>query len=91
MSNIEFLVYEIKQDGDIARVGGIVNKGKISVGVTFSYVLDKFGEKTSVRLEVTDIVAYRRQITELPNGMSGELHVIGEGIGLIEKNYMLAN
>ena len=90
MSNIEFLIYEVQPDGEVTRVSGIVNKGKVSLNAEFVSVRSESGAESPVLLKVSSIVAYRRQIAELPTGMSGELHVSGEGAGQLGKHCMLS-
>lgn len=89
MSSMEFLIYEVFHDGGGPRVSGIVNKGSVSLGAEFVAVRDGSGSSNPVKLKVSKIIAYRREITELPTGMSGELHVDGNGIGQLEGGGML--
>jgi hypothetical protein len=89
MSNIEFLIHEVQQYGEGTRVSGIVNKGNVSLNTKFVSVQSDAGAEISVSLKVSSIVAYRRQIAELPTGMSGELHLSGDGGGQLAKHFML--
>ena len=89
MSNIEFLIHEVQQDGEVTRVTEIVNKGKVPVNAEFVSVRSEAGATNPVALRVSSVVAYRRQIPELPTGMSGELHVSGDGAALLAKHCML--
>lgn len=91
MSNVEFLIHEVQQDGEVTRVSGIVNKGKVSSSTAFVLVRRESGAVSPVSLKVLSIVAYRRQIAELPTGMSGELQVIGDGVGELGKHGMLTD
>lgn len=91
MSNTEFLIHEVHQDGNVTRVSGIVNKGTVSLNTRFASVQSKPGATSPVDLSVSNIVAYRKQIPELPAGMSGELHVSGVGAGQLAKHCMLTD
>jgi hypothetical protein len=91
MSNVEFLIHEVQQDGEVMRVSGIVNKGNVSLSTEFVSVRSESGAESPVSLSVSSIVAYRRQISELPTGMSGELHMSGDGAGHLAKHFMLTD
>ena len=81
----------MQQDGEVIRVSGIVNKGKVTSSTEFVSVRSESGAESPVSLKVSSIVAYRRQIAELPTGMSGELHVSGDGAGQLGKHGMLTD
>jgi hypothetical protein len=89
MSNVEFLIHQVQQDGEVTRVSGIVNMGKVSLNTEFVSVRSESGGESPVLLKVSNIVAYRRQVAELPTGMSGELHMSGDGVGQLGKHCML--
>lgn len=91
MSNVEFLVHEVQQDGEITRVSGIVNKGNVALNAEFVSLRSQSGAEGPVSLKASSIVAYRRQIAELPTGMSGELHMSGDGAGQLAKHFMLTD
>ena len=91
MSNVEFLVHEVNYDEEGTRVSGIVNKGKVSLNTKFLSLLDESGAAIHVALRVSRIIAYRREIGELPTGMSGELCVAGDGATQLEKHRMLTD
>ena len=91
MSNVEFLIHEVQHDGEVTRVSGIVNKGAVALNAEFVSVRSDSGATTPVALRVSNIIAYRRQIAELPKGMSGELHVSGAGVTQLEKGGMLTD
>lgn len=89
MSNVEFLIHEVQQDDEGIRVSGIANKGKVSLNAEFVSLRSEAGVESPVSLKVSSIVAYRRQIAELPTGMSGELYLSGDGAGQLAKHVML--
>jgi len=89
MSNIEFLVHDVRFEQEIALVSGVVNKGEILDGSTFILARHGSNEVQGVSLSVSKIIAYRREIDSLPTGMSGELHLIGTGADVIVKHSML--
>lgn len=89
MSDTEFLVHEVRSDGGVTFVSGIVNKGSILEKLSFTSIRSEVTDSIPVVLTVTKIVAYRRELRELPRGMSGELHLVGEGAELLKKHDML--
>jgi hypothetical protein len=89
MSEAEFLVRGVSSGGDGVLVSGIVNKGSIANGVTFSLLRARDASEQKVELVVTKIVTYSREVTELPSGMSGDLYLDGFGIELIQGRDML--
>ena len=91
MSKTEFLIYEAYQDGNVTRVSGIVNKGTVSLNTRFASVQGQQGVTSPVDLSVSNIVAYRKQLPELPTGMSGELQISGDGGNQLAKHCMLTD
>ncbi|MCC8443902.1 hypothetical protein LN449_15440 [Xanthomonas cannabis] len=91
MSNLEFLIHEVKPCGEVVSVSGIVNKGKVPLRAEFVSLRNESGDESVVSLKVSNIVAYRRQIDELPTGMSGELHLSGDGASQLAKHFMLTD
>ena len=89
MSNIEFLVHDVRFEQEVALISGIVNKGEILEGTTFIFARQESTEVQNVHLVVSKIIAYRREIDSLPTGMSGELHLIGRGVDMVVKHSML--
>ena len=89
MSEAEFLVRGVSSGADGVLVSGIVNKGSIVKGATFSLLRMQDASEQKVELVVTKIVTYRREVTELPSGMSGDLYLAGFGIELIQDRDML--
>lgn len=89
----EFLVSEISVATDGYTAFGITNCGTIVIGDVFSKLRRKFApDETKVYdidLRVSAIVAYRRQIDELPEGMGGELVLTGTVATTLEANDML--
>ncbi len=83
---IEFLVHECRQDDGATTLTGVVNVGEVKVGTVFETASGESAAKTSmgptspIHLSVTRITAYGHQIDELPEGMTGELIVEGEGV-----------
>lgn len=88
MSTVEFLIHDVHFDADVALVAGIVNKGEIPIGISFVSIRSK-SEARAIQLAVEKIITYRREIDKLPTGMSGELHLKGEGADLLKKNDIL--
>lgn len=89
MSNIEFLVHDIRCEPKFALVSGIVNKGDIPIGATFTYVRQVSEDVHDIHLTVFKIITYRHEIDSLPQGMSGELHLTGAGVEMLMKHSML--
>lgn len=89
MSDIEFLIHEVRIEAGVTLASGIVNKGKIPVGTSFTSVNQAASGTHAVHLLVKKVVAYRREIEELPAGMSGELILEGRGTELLRKHDML--
>lgn len=93
---IEFLVHECRSRGGATTVTGVVNAGCVKLGTVFDCVspetLTQPGNdsKTPVRLEVESIVAYGHEIDELPEGMTGELGVEGEGTAQLHHGLFLS-
>lgn len=89
MVGIEFLIHEIRVEAGVTLASGIVNKGGVPIGTTFSLVRHPSSEVREVHLSVKKVVAYRREIGELPSGMSGELTLEGRGAEHLSKHDML--
>jgi hypothetical protein len=89
MSDTEFLIHEVRVEAGIALVSGIVNKGAVPIGASFTSVKRATSEVSVVHLLVKKIVAYRREIETLPAGMSGELTLEGQGMEVLRKHDML--
>ncbi len=83
------IVNEILVDGDICLVRGRCDQGPILLGDTFAeyYTVkfDRAGEDAKevrlhsekVNLKVESILSYRKLISELSSGWSGELRILG--------------
>lgn len=91
MASLEFLIDEIKQDGDSVRVFGVVNEGCVSLNSGFCSIRSPSGVSAVVSFKVSGITAYHRQIGQLPRGMGGELLMSGVGLDRLEPNFMLTN
>lgn len=81
MSSIEFLISASSSSGDGLVVQGVCNAGIIKLGSQFAELIkESDGQAISVKpaLQVSKIIAYRREIDELPTGMTGELHLSGK-------------
>ena len=91
MASLEFLIDEIKQDGDSVRVFGVVNEGCVSLNSVFCSIRSPSGVSAVVSFKVSGISAYRRQIDQLPKGMGGELLISGGGVDSLEQHFMLTN
>lgn len=86
MSDIEFLIHEVRTEEGVTFASGIVNKGKIPIGTAFTSVKQIESGTHEIHLSVKRVVAYRREIDELPQGMSGELTLEGQGAELLRKH-----
>lgn len=89
---IEFYVDSISIEGNICYVTGVCDRGSIILGSLFLEVYNYIRGKDSsgltltkgkefirgTKLRVQQIRAYRRTLSELPEGMSGELWLIAE-------------
>jgi hypothetical protein len=89
MSEVEFYVYDARSEGGLRLVAGVVNKGSIPVGLVFKSVRSGISEVKPEALAVAKTITYRREVAELPEGMSGELQLLGEGIDSLQKRDML--
>lgn len=90
----EFLVSECLAAPEGWLVRGICNRGIITVGEVFDSVESEREAATPVALllRVTGMEAYRRPITELPQGMSAELRCTGALVqGLAENDLLVAS
>ncbi|WNZ24538.1 hypothetical protein HJG54_17885 [Leptolyngbya sp. NK1-12] len=89
---MEFLVDSIERDGEAYCVRGACTHGKIDIGTIFSKAYKKIkrfsnNQVESIRTEnhrvvslrVEKIIAYRHSLDSLPQGMSGEIYLVGEG------------
>ena len=87
----EFLVSECLATPEGLLVRGICNRGTITLGEVFDSVVRERDPATpaALQLRVSGIVAYRRAITELPHGMSAELHCTGSGAEELTENDLL--
>jgi len=83
---IEFLIDSFEKTDKGIRICGAVNLGTIRLGSFFSSASTEplsgtmdapVGEKVS--LAVKRIIAYGQELDQLPEGMSGELHLLGDG------------
>jgi hypothetical protein len=94
---IEFLLdgYECDEDRVLAR--GIVSQGDIRLGSRFSSACPtamctqelKSSLPTNVAFIVKKIVTYRQELDELPQGMTGELWLVGEGLQALGHGVLL--
>jgi hypothetical protein len=87
----EFLVSESLPAPDGFIVRGICNRGSIAIDDSFERVVHDVPQRASepVALRVVGIVAYRRSIDELPEGMSAELRCVGSAGGGLRPNDLL--
>jgi len=87
---IEFLISDASASPGEIVVRGICNQGCIGLSQSFSCVdVNAEGPSYPVNLVVSKIVAYRREIDELPSGMSGELHLSGSTLVQLKHGDML--
>jgi hypothetical protein len=95
---IEFLVDTIRREINLTYVTGVVNAGIIRLGSAFNWVSGspasaaerlETGGDIQVLLSVEGIVAYRRELDELHEGMTGQLRLSGEGAETISHGVFL--
>jgi hypothetical protein len=86
MSSVEFLVHETHEEAGNLVVGGIVSKGDVAKGMIFTLVRAADSGERRVELVVTKITAYRRELDELPKGVSGGLFLVGLGANLLKRH-----
>jgi hypothetical protein len=60
-------------------VPGRVHQGTIRVGSVFTAIEMTSATSATIKLRVEKIVAYGHSLEELPEGMTGELQLTGEG------------
>lgn len=89
MCSAEFFVHEARLEEGGALVSGIVNKGIVRRGDVCPAARLETRAKQAVSLSIARIIAYRRELDELPTGMSGELRLVGKGADLIKRHDML--
>jgi hypothetical protein len=85
----EFLVHDVRVEERDVLVSGIVNKGEIRRGDICCAARPEEQPEQAVSLSIVRITAYRRELDELPTGMSGELQLIGKGANLLKEHDML--
>ena len=87
----EFLVSESLPTPEGLIVRGICNRGTVAIGDTFDAVIHESAVDVCevVSLRVAAIVAYRRPIDEVPEGMSAELRCAGTAAHGLRENDML--
>ncbi|MEY4565073.1 MAG: hypothetical protein RLY14_43 [Planctomycetota bacterium] len=61
-------------------IQGRVHQGTIRRGIVFTGVEDISAGVPTVKLRVDKIVAYCHSLDDLPEGMTGELHLTGDGM-----------
>ena len=84
----QFLVDSIVLGGDENLIRGICGLGSISVGQAFSRATSDRGDVKFLNVVIEKIITYRHEVDELPKGMTGELHAVGD-ISLLEHGDML--
>lgn len=92
MPSIEFLISASSSSVDGLVVQGVCNAGSIQLGSEFiELIKESNGQVISVKpaLQVSKIIAYRREIDALPTGMTGELHLSGRVDAQLEHGYLL--
>lgn len=71
----EFLTSEALQQQDEVVIKGICNQGEIRLGLAFTEIeIENEKNVKYISLPVVKIIAYRISLSQLPSGMSGELH-----------------
>lgn len=90
---MEFYVDSISIKDNVYYVTGVCDKGSVMIDTCFLQVYQYITERNSkgfpvttgkkyirdIKLRVKQIEAYRSTLEELPEGMSGELWLTGEG------------
>lgn len=61
-------------------VPGRVHEGTIRIGSIFTSVSELSADSPAIQLRVDKIAAYGHSLDELPEGMTGELQLSGEGM-----------
>ncbi len=90
---IEFLIDKHIQGENETLVTGLVNTGTILLGSRFGFTYSSTGvkEATHVSFVVKRIIAYGHELDQLPQGMTGQLLLIGDGAGRLEHGMFLAD
>ena len=102
---MEFGVYRIVKSGRAGLVvDGRCNSGRISVGIEFKRVYSAIVEKSrlgyqdvgrtrlaSVKLKVTRIEAYGRDLSEIETGLTARLHLAGSGADQVPDGSILGS
>lgn len=102
---MKFFVDSIEREGEVYCAKGVCTQGSIEVGVTFLKVYKEIVNKIAlyefelvgtenhrvVALRVEKIIAYRRSLDSLPQGMTGEIYLVGEGGDDIHEKDILAS
>ena len=76
---IRFEADSAKIDDSWVVVPGRVHQGTIRLGSVFTVVEATSAVSSTIKLRVGRIVAYGHSLEELPEGMTGELQLTGEG------------
>jgi lysyl-tRNA synthetase class I len=92
----EFGIHEIRTDGTTVTLTGRCYSGTIHVGQIFRrvYRTDATGaqlESRTVTLSVLRITAYHRLLTEIPEGLTAELIVSGNGTEQLQSEWVLTD
>jgi hypothetical protein len=58
-------------------------RGPLKLGVVFTSFEDESGTMHSVRLKITRIEAYRRELDELDEALTARLHLRGDGLEIV--------
>jgi len=70
----------VKIDGICMAIPGRVHQGTIRVGSVLTGVDAISAGSATIELRVDKIVAYGHSLDELPEGMTGELQLTGDGM-----------
>lgn len=76
---IRFVADSANIDDFCVIVPGRVHQGTIRVGSVFTAVEVMSAVSSTINLRVDRIIAYGHSLEELPEGMTGELQLSGEG------------
>jgi hypothetical protein len=90
----QFGVHGIKVTNDEVVAVGRCYKGPLTTGAVFVLVQPEssgtFEPSQTVNLTVDKIVAYNREITEIDEGLTAELHMSGEGTTAVQVGSILS-
>ena len=93
----EFMADKVERQSAHIAVRGAVNAGLLRVGTGFTHVSQKPRAQAAaddlhpVSLVIVRITAYGRDLDQLPEGMTGELHLSGTGFEAVVDGTFLSD